>query len=107
MEVTFFVMAAGQLRWTAPSDGEISAIQVDNTGGTCVVSTIPDVDISQLANPPGSVDERFLAAAISTGTPFQVTRDFSTPILLGESIFVSADSVSVVHLRFVPSGIAT
>jgi len=93
-----------EISWTAPVDGEISDVQVDVGNGTAVLSTIPQLDISTFSS-VDSVQDQLIAAAIGLGSPLSLHRALGRPVLEGESVYFSADTLAVANLTFIPSAV--
>jgi hypothetical protein len=98
----FFQFAsAGQQVWTAPSDVLIESVVVDGQSVDVTVSTDPTAD------PAGILSASQLwencIAAISAGSTYPEGRVFSTPVLAGEMVFVSADNLCCVSVYYSPA----
>ena len=89
---------SGQQVWTAPTDVVLESVVVDAQSVDVLVSTDPSADASQL----GSADQLWenCIAAISAGSTYPQGRVFSTPVLAGEMVYVSADNHCVVSVYY-------
>jgi len=65
------------------------------------VATGPGYDLAALSA-SNLVDDQLIAASVATGAQIGVSRPRGRPVLEGESIFFSADSLAVIHLTFTP-----